>query len=105
MKVSCLALILVVLMVSAVQAGILGVTAGATYPPPTTLGPYDMTPFGPDDRPVGEWVTSVPSPLGGEGVFSASMRHRRLGDPRGGGRPGRSTCPLIITPPSPSRLK
>jgi hypothetical protein len=42
-----------------------------------------MTPFGPDDRPVLEWVTSVPSPLGGEGVFSAPMLHRRYGESGG----------------------
>ena len=80
MKGSYLALLLVVLIVTGAQAEIIGVTAGATYPPPPTLGPYDMTPFGPDDRPVLEWITSVPSPLGGEVVFSAPMLHRRLGE-------------------------
>ena len=80
MKASYLALLLLVLIVTGAQADIIGVTAGATYPPPPTLGPYDMTPFGADDRPVDEWVTFVPSPLGGEVVFSAPMVHYRLGE-------------------------
>ena len=80
MKRACLSVPLVVVLVSTAQADIIGVTAGATYPPPGTLGPYEMTAFGPDDRPVLEWVTFVPSPLGGEAVFSAPMLHRRLGE-------------------------
>ena len=80
MKGSYLPLILLVLIVTGAQADIIGVAGGATYPPPTTLGPYEMTPFGPDDRPTPAWVASVPSPLGGEVVFSASMLHRRYGE-------------------------
>ena len=79
-RASYLALPVLVWIVGATQGDIIGVTAGATYPAPTTLGPYDMTAFGPDDRPVPEWVSSVPSPLGGEVVFSAPIMHLRLGE-------------------------
>jgi len=55
-------------------AEIIGV-AGGLGPPPPTLGPYEMTPFAPDDRPLWEWVTDVPSPLGGAIEFSLPLQH------------------------------
>jgi len=67
-----------VLLVFCVQqygmGAIVGV-AGGLEPPPPTLGPYEMTPFAPDDRPLWEWVTDVPSPLGGAVEFSVPLQH------------------------------
>jgi len=60
------------------QADVVGV-AGGPYAPPPTLGPYEMTPFPLDDRPLYEWVTDVPSPLGGAVEFSDPLSHRRVG--------------------------
>jgi hypothetical protein len=46
-----------------------------TDAPPATLGPYTMTPFGPDARPTLVDVNGV------DGVaFSPSLEHRRIGD-------------------------
>jgi len=59
-------------------AEIIGV-AGGLGPPPPTLGPYEMTPFPLDDRPLYEYVTYVPSPLGGELAFSGELFHVRAG--------------------------
>jgi len=59
-------------------AAIVGVAGGAD-PPSPTLGPYEMTPFPLDDRPLYEWVTDVPSPLGGAVEFSDPLNHRRVG--------------------------
>jgi len=58
-------------------AEIIGVAGGAD-PPPPTLGPYAMTPFPLDDRPLYELVTDVPSPLGGAVEFSDPLSHRRV---------------------------
>ena len=55
-------------------AEIIGV-AGGLGPPPATLGPYEMTRFAPDDRPLWEWVSDVPSPLGGAIEFSVPLQH------------------------------
>jgi len=54
--------------------------AGGHIAPPMDLGPYDMTSFELDDRPLYEWVTDVPSPLGGTVDFSVPLQHRRIGD-------------------------
>jgi len=70
---------LLVLCVSQLaHADIVGVAGGAD-PPPPTLGPYEMTLFPLDDRPLYEWVTDVPSPLGGAVEFSDPLNHRRVG--------------------------
>lgn len=61
------------------NAEVIGVAGGCDAPAPT-LGPYQMTPFPPDPRPLGDFVTSVPSPLGGELGFSIPMSHRRIGE-------------------------
>jgi hypothetical protein len=62
-----------------VQASITGVALGTGYPP-STLGPYTMTAFVGDPRPMYELVTSVPSPLGGTVDFSVEeMEHRVAG--------------------------
>ena len=79
MKRGCLSVPLVVVLISTAQADIIGVTGGYVVPPPEMLGPYEMTPFPLDDRPLLEDVTSVPSPLGGEVVFSVPMMHSRFG--------------------------
>ena len=55
-------------------AGI-GMLGGATAAPEATLGGYPMTPFGPDGRPEGALVTSVPSPLGGNVTFDVELEH------------------------------
>jgi hypothetical protein len=51
-----------------------------TAAPPSTLGPYTMTPFAPDGRPEFTDVTTVPSPLSGAGsgnlTFSEALNHR-----------------------------
>jgi hypothetical protein len=60
-------------------AAIVGI-AGGNLPPPPTLGPYDMTPFPPDPRPLLIDVTDVPSPLGGAVEFSIPLSHRRIGE-------------------------
>ncbi len=49
-----------------------------TGAPPATLGPYAMTAFGPDARPLVD-VWDVPSPLGGAVLFDRAMAHRRIG--------------------------
>jgi hypothetical protein len=50
-----------------------------TGPPPATLGPYTMTAFPLDARPLGQVVTTVPSPLGGQVTFNVGLRHNRVG--------------------------
>ena len=45
-----------------------------TGPPPSTLGPYTMTAFGPDSRPEGESVSSLADPAGTIG-FSPTVTH------------------------------
>ncbi len=49
-----------------------------TAAPPATLGPYTMTAFGPDGRPLGETVSNVTGP-GGTVGFSPSLTHVRVG--------------------------
>jgi hypothetical protein len=48
-----------------------------TGPPPVTLGPYTMIPVQPDERPLGDLVTGVPSPSGPIG-FSPALEHLRV---------------------------
>jgi len=57
-----------------VYKGDVGVSA-----PPATCGPYEMTKFPLDPRPLYEDVFDVPSPLGGELLFDIPMSHRRIG--------------------------
>jgi hypothetical protein len=47
----------------AAEAGIVFDGSPGTSAPPATLGPYTMTPFAPDNRPYGNKVYTVPSPL------------------------------------------
>jgi len=61
-----------------ISAVIIGV-AGGYGPPGPTLGPYEMTPFPLDERPLYELVVDVPSPLGGTLEFSPSLQHLRVG--------------------------
>jgi hypothetical protein len=70
----------------AARADIIGVGLGWTLPRPTTLGPYDMTPF-PDDPQPFDWVTSVASPLGGELTFSVPLLHTHWVLPYWGAEP------------------
>ena len=49
-----------------------------TAAPPATLGPYTMTPFGADGRPLESTVSDVPDPAGTIG-FSPSLTHTRIG--------------------------
>jgi len=53
-------------------------TPGTTAPP-ATLGPYTMTPFGDDARTLGNLVSSVPSPVGGNVGFIADLTHAKVG--------------------------
>jgi len=56
------------------------VEASYSDPAPTILGPYLMTPFGPDPRPAGgTWVSSVPGPTGNI-LFSQPARHLMVSD-------------------------
>jgi hypothetical protein len=54
-----------------------------TAAPPSTLGPYTMTPFGPDSRNLGSSVNNVPLPAGvscgGQLGFSTYLDHVRIG--------------------------
>ena len=75
------ALAVLILAVGGAQAAITGVALG-TAAPPGVLGPYTMTPFAPDVRPIFSLVPSVPSPLGGDVGFSIPLDHRTVG---GGG--------------------
>jgi Ca2+-binding RTX toxin-like protein len=56
-------------------------TSPGTAAPPATLGPYLMTSFGADSRPLFQEVRGVPAP-GGAGTlrFDRPMDHRRVGD-------------------------
>jgi hypothetical protein len=65
-------------LIGTASAEIIGVAGGPDAPSPT-LGPYTMTPFPLDERPLLQLVSSIPSPLGGEIVFSDPVLHRRIG--------------------------
>jgi len=80
MRKTVIALSLIVLATTtAASAGITGF-AGGTATPGATLGPYTMTAFAPDGRPLFHDVTSVSSPLGGTINFSIPMDHVRIDD-------------------------
>ncbi len=49
------------------------VTSTGTGAPPTSVGPYTITPFGPDGIPNFSDVTSVPSPACGNITFSPTL--------------------------------
>ncbi len=62
------------------QAAIIG-AVGNTSAPLGTLGGYTMTPFANDPRPTNPTtVSSVPSPLGGDLMFSPDLTHDKIGD-------------------------
>lgn len=71
---------LVVLATAAAAPAAITGFAGGTAAPGTTLGPYTMTPFDVDGRPLYTNVTSVDSPLGGSVDFSSPLQHYRVGD-------------------------
>ena len=48
--------------------------------PPSTLGPFSMTPFGDDGRPTHANVTTVPAPTGGVLTFDRPAAHEKIGD-------------------------
>lgn len=56
--------------------------APGTSAPPSTLGPYSMTPFAPDSQAVGASVASVAGPTGTLG-FSPSLLHCLTPNPDG----------------------
>lgn len=64
--------------VSLASAGIVFDGSPGTNPAPPTLGGYTMTSFPLDGRPLGNVVTTVPSPLGGDILFSNSRYHVRI---------------------------
>lgn len=70
---------LVVLATTAAAPGAITGLAGGTAAPGATLGPYAMTPFDADGRPLFSSVTSVNSPLGGDVDFSSPLEHYRIG--------------------------
>jgi Bacterial Ig-like domain len=55
-------------------------TSPGTAAPPSTLGPYAMTPFAPDGSPVSTSVMSVPAPGGGALQFDRSLNHYTIGN-------------------------
>lgn len=79
MKSTITMLSLVVLATAVAAPAAITGFAGGTVAPGATLGPYTMTPFGWDDRFLGESVTSVDSPLGGSVDFSSPLVHYRIG--------------------------
>jgi Bacterial Ig-like domain len=62
----------------AMAASVCDTTPG-TAAPPTTLGPYTMTPFAADNRAEFAEVTEVPAPGGGVLQFDQSVSHRIVG--------------------------
>ena len=61
------------------QAAIFAVNGG-TAAPAATLGPYTMTPFGPDNtNPLSAPSSNVPSPLGGDLGLSPAQNHHTIG--------------------------
>jgi len=82
MAATLLATIMVVYVSTAHPAQAIGSVAVDTSPgtaaPPATLGPYTMTPFAPDDRPLRANVGTVPAPEGNL-LFNQQVEHRRIG--------------------------
>lgn len=62
----------------AVTPGLHWDTSVGTAAPPSTLGPYTMTPFGADGRPELVNVSNVPDPAGTIG-FNPPLEHRVVG--------------------------
>jgi hypothetical protein len=78
MRRTVIALSLVVLAAAtAAPASITGF-AGGSAAPGATLGPYIMTSFALDTRPLFQDVSSVASPLGGAVSFSSPLEHYRI---------------------------
>jgi uncharacterized repeat protein (TIGR01451 family) len=61
----------------AAAAGVFDGSPG-TNAPPSTLGPFTMTPFAPDTRANGACVTTFTGPTG-TGHFSISLKHTHVG--------------------------
>jgi hypothetical protein len=78
MRIAFISIALFAILPRTSSAEITGVAGGMGAPPPT-LGPYEMTPFPLDERPLFDFVTTVPSPLGGQVTFSIPMYHQRVG--------------------------
>ncbi len=78
-----------------VALGAVVIQSFGTAAPPTRLGPYTLTPFALDERPLGVRVSTLPAPTGGEVGFSIPLSHRRIGFGwpvwGGGGDPPRYT--------------
>jgi hypothetical protein len=67
--------------VGALQASaeIIGLGGYPVYPPPTTLGPYEMALFPPDTRPVFTEVSTIPLAFEQELTLSEPVVHWRRG--------------------------
>jgi hypothetical protein len=50
-----------------------------TSAPPMNLGGFGLTVFGDDPRTLGEDVTSLPAPGGGDVTFDLPLNHRKIG--------------------------
>ena len=71
----CTLAVLILAVTPAAKADLWGMGWGGIAPP-GSLGPYTMTPFGPDPQAAGYTaVSSVASPLGGTVGFSPSLLH------------------------------
>jgi hypothetical protein len=68
-------LVALALSAATAQAAITFSGSPGTGAPPSTLGPYTMTAFGPDSQATGVNVTGVTSPLGGTLAFSPALYH------------------------------
>ncbi len=79
MKSTAIVLSLAVLATAAAAPAAITGLAGGTAAPGAMLGPYTMTPFDLDGRPLYSAVPSVDSPLGGSVDFSDPLEHRRIG--------------------------
>ena len=71
------AFVLILTIASAAQAAILADGSPGAAAPPATLGPYDMTAFGPDSQPFVTEVYGVAGPKGGDIVDRNSLFQRR----------------------------
>jgi hypothetical protein len=72
---------LLALFAGSASAATIAYEALGTAAPPSMIGPYTMTPFGPDGRPLFTDVSTVPAPTspGGDVVFSTPAEHLRIG--------------------------
>jgi hypothetical protein len=72
-------LVALTISVSTSRAAVVFSGAPGTGPPPAFLGPYLMTPFANDARPLGALVATVPAPLGlGNVSFNPSVIHWKV---------------------------